>query len=395
MLSTLPPAPRFISAQPWFASVPAALQERLREEVFAVQGDKGAVMMPAGSAVEGWHAVLSGLVMLQSPASKGRASAFIGVPERALIQASMASHQEPWSQANLLSCFGPRYLNGLMLVEGRPAGFYISDLVAGDSSLMNICVHPDFQGKGLGRALLKEYLARSKGKGAEAWFLEVRVGNRTAISLYESEGFAEYCRRADYYGTGQDREDAVLMSRLFDFGYMYRFDPLRACNSNGLLTPQCHAAERFETRSYYAYLLGLEQRRGSAAALSALELEKRIALECYQHLRQTLAQRGASSDVLAWLDGIIGDWQQALRHDLARLYLREAWRSHWSDLDDDLQGQTCTSLTLQRLDWLTDCLDAQATDLQRLNLLQDRPVAAWRQQLEQARELAMAWQVCG
>jgi hypothetical protein len=181
--------------------------------------------------------------------------------------------------------------------------------------------------------------------------------------------------------------------RLFDFGYMYRFDPLRACNSNGLLTPQCHAAERFETRSYYAYLLDLEQRRGSAAALSALELEKRIALECYQHLRQTLAQRRASSNVLAWLDGIIGDWQQALRHDLALLYLREAWRSHWSDLDDDLQGQTCTPLTLQRLDWLTDCLDAQATELQRLNLLQGRPVAAWRQQLEQAREQAMVWQV--
>ena len=136
----------------------------------------------------------------------------------AIYPIEQAAHQEPWSQANLLSCFGPRYLNGLMLVESRPAGFYISDLVAGDSSLMNICVHPEFQGKGLGRALLNEYLARSKAKGAEAWFLEVRAGNRTAIGLYESEGFAEYCRRADYYGTGQDREDAVLMSRLFDFG---------------------------------------------------------------------------------------------------------------------------------------------------------------------------------
>ena len=127
------------------------------------------------------------------------------------------AHKEPWSQANLLSCFGPRYLNGLILVDGQPAGFYISDLVAGDSSLMNICVHPDFQGKGLGRALLKEYLARSKEKRAEAWFLEVRASNKTAIGLYESEGFAEYCRRVDYYGTGNEREDAVLMSRLFDF----------------------------------------------------------------------------------------------------------------------------------------------------------------------------------
>ena len=95
MLSTLPPAPRFISAQPWFASVPAALQERLREEVFAVQGDKGAVMMPAGSAVEGWHAVLSGLVMLQSPANKGRASAFIGVPDGEWFGEGSAMKPEP------------------------------------------------------------------------------------------------------------------------------------------------------------------------------------------------------------------------------------------------------------------------------------------------------------
>lgn len=95
MLSTLPPAPRFISAQPWFASVPAALQERLREEVFAVQGDKGAIMMPAGSAVEGWHAVLSGLVMLQSPASKGRASAFIGVPDGEWFGEGSAMKPEP------------------------------------------------------------------------------------------------------------------------------------------------------------------------------------------------------------------------------------------------------------------------------------------------------------
>jgi len=95
MLSTLPPAPRFISAQPWFASVPTALQARLREEVFAVQGDKGAVMMPAGSAVEGWHAVLSGLVMLQSPASKGRASAFIGVPDGEWFGEGSAMKPEP------------------------------------------------------------------------------------------------------------------------------------------------------------------------------------------------------------------------------------------------------------------------------------------------------------
>ena len=69
MLSSSPSAPRFMSAQPWFASVPADLQERLRNEVVAVQGDKGAVMMPAGSAVEGW--VVAALAAVAGSAEAG------------------------------------------------------------------------------------------------------------------------------------------------------------------------------------------------------------------------------------------------------------------------------------------------------------------------------------
>ena len=95
MLCAAPSAQRFIAAQPWFAGLPAAMQERLREEVFAEQADKGAVMMPAGSAVQGWHAVLSGLVMLQSPTSQGRSSAFIGVPDGEWFGEGSAMKPEP------------------------------------------------------------------------------------------------------------------------------------------------------------------------------------------------------------------------------------------------------------------------------------------------------------
>lgn len=95
MLSFAISAPRFIAAQPWFTGVPAEMQERLRTEVFSVQGNKGDVMMPAGSAVQGWHAVLSGLVMLQSPSSRGRSSAFIGVPDGEWFGEGSAMKPEP------------------------------------------------------------------------------------------------------------------------------------------------------------------------------------------------------------------------------------------------------------------------------------------------------------
>jgi hypothetical protein len=141
---------------------------------------------------------------------------------------------------------------------------------------------------------------------------------------------------------------------LFDFGYMYRFDPLMQFNSAGDGTdcPQFHLAERIETRNAFAWLLGLEQRRGPDAALAAFRVIKQAALAAYVALRSSLAARDAQPAVLAWLDAISARWSAALGGELGALYLQEGWRSHALDLEDDLQGQTCTPTTLARADWL-------------------------------------------
>ena len=178
--------------------------------------------------------------------------------------------------------------------------------------------------------------------------------------------------------------------RLFDFGYMYRFDPLRQFNSNGTEMPQFHAAERFETRQYFAHLLALEQRE-EPLALAAFALEKRIALEAYGRLHMELDARGASSTVLDWLAGIIGEWKHAMRGDLEALYLKEAWRSHWLDLHDDLSGQTCTASTLARIGWLERTTRERHGDLQRLLLVE--PQRQLIEELRRARELAERWQI--
>ena len=182
--------------------------------------------------------------------------------------------------------------------------------------------------------------------------------------------------------------------RLFDFGYMYRFDPLRQFNSNGTSTPQFHAAERFETRQYFAHLLKLEQ-RSDGEALRALRLEKQIALLAYQRLHRELSARQASASVLDWLQGIIDEWRSALNGDLEGLYLREAWRSHSLDLDDDLSGQTCTPLTLQRIDWLERNAQERYADLQRLAVFGETAPGAAKLlgEFAEARKLAQQWQI--
>ena len=83
---------------------------------------------------------------------------------------------------------------------------------------------------------------------------------------------------------------------------------------------------------------------------------KTLAGEAYEQMRRNLAQRGASAQVLGWLEGLCAEWSRALGAEplLEALYLKEGWRSHVADLDDDLRGRTCTRRTLERADWLID-----------------------------------------
>lgn len=65
-----------------------------------------------------------------------------------------------------------------VLVLGRPA-----------SSLASIAVHPGLRGRGVGRLLLRDALARARGAGSRLLVLEVDRGNRLAVRLYRQEGF--------------------------------------------------------------------------------------------------------------------------------------------------------------------------------------------------------------
>jgi hypothetical protein len=141
---------------------------------------------------------------------------------------------------------------------------------------------------------------------------------------------------------------------MFDFGYMYRFDPLHQLNTAGHGTdvPMFHLAERFETRNYFGYLLDCEVRQGRAVALNEFRMEKEIASAAFERLLSGLRARGADALVLDSTAKCIARWAEALRGNLETLFLVEGWRSHVIDLDDDLRGKTCTPMTLRRADWL-------------------------------------------
>ncbi len=251
-------------------------------------------------------------------------------------------------------------------------------------------------GKRLGGIVDTQYASLQRGVLLSPWIAGTAIEHwheRQLLELFDTLGALLLGGLFEWdLCPGNTLDDGRV--RLFDFGYMYRFDPLRQFNSNGTATPQFHAAERFETRQYFGHLLSLEQ-RGDGEALRALRLEKQIALLAYQRLHRELSGRHASAVVLDWLQGIIGQWRAALSGDLEGLYLREAWRSHNLDLNDDLSGQTCTPLTLQRIDWLERNARERYADLQQLAVFGEAAPGAAKllSEFAEARKLAQQWQI--
>ncbi|WP_028117010.1 ribosomal protein S18-alanine N-acetyltransferase [Ferrimonas senticii] len=126
-----------------------------------------------------------------------------------------ACHPLPWSESNLYSCLMGNYWGELLLVDGKAAGFYLFQQVLDEATLVNICIHPQQQGKGLGQRLLQHALEQAKARDLAICFLEVRAGNAPAIALYQRCGFNQDAIRKGYYPAikGDGREDAVLMSK--------------------------------------------------------------------------------------------------------------------------------------------------------------------------------------
>ncbi|MBR1798148.1 MAG: ribosomal protein S18-alanine N-acetyltransferase [Clostridiales bacterium] len=83
-------------------------------------------------------------------------------------------------------------------------GYIDAYIITFEAELGNICILPEYRGKGVGRALINGLMERLRSKGAEVVFLEVEAGNETAVGLYESIGFERYNIRKNYYGAGID-----------------------------------------------------------------------------------------------------------------------------------------------------------------------------------------------
>jgi ribosomal-protein-alanine N-acetyltransferase len=90
----------------------------------------------------------------------------------------------------------------------------ISQVIVDECHLLNICIHPDYQGNGYGQLSLNWLEQLMREKDVASLLLEVRQSNLKAQGLYKKLGFEQIGLRKDYYPADSAREAAIVMRKL-------------------------------------------------------------------------------------------------------------------------------------------------------------------------------------
>lgn len=109
------------------------------------------------------------------------------------------AYSHPWTLGILSDCLRVGYHCWMCEIGGRPGGHGVMSVAVGEAHILNLCIDPPWQGRGLGRQLLQRLLRQAREQGADTAFLEVRASNRAAIALYDALGFNEIGQRRGYY----------------------------------------------------------------------------------------------------------------------------------------------------------------------------------------------------
>lgn len=120
-------------------------------------------------------------------------------------------HFSPWTKINFLDAIEAKNLFKVFKKGNVIIGYFVALVAYGECQLLNIAIKIDFQRKGFGQIILNDLMNYCKKNNVTNIFLEVRRSNKSAICLYEKNGFNELGVRNNYYKKKEGREDGILM----------------------------------------------------------------------------------------------------------------------------------------------------------------------------------------
>jgi ribosomal-protein-alanine N-acetyltransferase len=130
-----------------------------------------------------------------------------------VIDVEVAAYEHPWTVGIFRDCLRVGYSCWVYEDNGTVIAHGIVMLSGAEAHVLNLCVHPDCQRRGVGRLILNHLTQTSRESGADTILLEVRQSNIIAMQLYLSAGFHELGVRSGYYPDHDGREDAIILAK--------------------------------------------------------------------------------------------------------------------------------------------------------------------------------------
>lgn len=124
------------------------------------------------------------------------------------------SFSDAWTEGMFLGTFKvPFCYNFVYELAGEVVGYILGTLLFDEAEVCNVATAISHRGKGIGKALMDAFESKVVALGGKKCFLEVRVGNTPARTLYEKRGYRQIAVRKKYYPDG---EDALAMQKIFE-----------------------------------------------------------------------------------------------------------------------------------------------------------------------------------
>ena len=130
-----------------------------------------------------------------------------------VMEIELTAYPYPWTRGIFNDCIRVGYECWGLQAGSELVGYCVQTQAAGECHLLNLCVDPEWQRRGLGSLLLDHSIRLARLLNCNSMFLEVRPSNPAGYRLYEKNGFTVIGVRRDYYTSDEGKEDAIVMKR--------------------------------------------------------------------------------------------------------------------------------------------------------------------------------------
>lgn len=127
-----------------------------------------------------------------------------------VVELENATFSDPWSMDVYRQTLSyPEVIYMVNCIDEKIVSVCGLRNIVGDGEITNVMTDREYRGRGLAFETLNELMRCGSEMGVINYTLEVRAGNKSAISLYEKLGFISEGIRPGFYE--HPKEDALIM----------------------------------------------------------------------------------------------------------------------------------------------------------------------------------------